>query len=140
MNSQSGAALAAAARQLVGSPFRLHGRDPQTGLDCVGLFTAAMAAIGRKVHVPPCYGLRNTSLFQAAPLARLAGLKETSGPVEAGHVLLVRLSALQAHLMIAANRDLYVHAHAGLRRVVAMTPDGMQPFSVVHHWHLADPA
>jgi len=142
MNGQNGAALAAAARQLIGCPFRLHGRDPHTGLDCIGLFTAAMAASGRKVDVPPCYGLRNTTLHQAAPLARQAGLQETAGPVAAGDVLLVRLSALQAHLMIAASPDLFIHAHAGLRRVVTSPApaDGLLPSSVLHHWRLADSA
>ncbi len=34
--------LAAAALNLIGTPFRLHGRDPATGLDCVGLVAEAM--------------------------------------------------------------------------------------------------
>ena len=32
----SAQALAEAAAALVGSRFRLHGRDPATGLDCIG--------------------------------------------------------------------------------------------------------
>ena len=43
---RSGAAIAAAARALVGVPFRLQGRDPVLGLDCVGLVGAAMRAAG----------------------------------------------------------------------------------------------
>ena len=45
---RSGAAIAAAARALVGVPFRLQGRDPALGLDCVGLVGAAMRAAARR--------------------------------------------------------------------------------------------
>jgi cell wall-associated NlpC family hydrolase len=44
--------LATAAETLVGSRFRLHGRDPETGLDCVGVVAAAMAAIGQSPPSP----------------------------------------------------------------------------------------
>lgn len=54
----SGAAIAAAARALVGVPFRLQGRDPALGLDCVGLVGAAMRAAGYAPMMPGDYGLR----------------------------------------------------------------------------------
>ena len=38
----TGEALATAAEQLIGIPFRLHGRNPETGLDCVGVVAAAV--------------------------------------------------------------------------------------------------
>ena len=43
----SGNALAHAAEGFVGASFRLHGRDPIIGLDCVGLVLLAMAEIGQ---------------------------------------------------------------------------------------------
>ena len=45
---RSGAAIAAAARALVGVPFRLQGRDPALGLDCVGLVGAALPSRSAK--------------------------------------------------------------------------------------------
>ena len=78
------AQVVAAARALVGVPFRLHGRD-RDGLDCVGL--AALA--------------------------------------------LVRPGPLQLHLMIGTGAG-FVHAHAGLGRVVE-TP-GLSPWPVLGWW------
>ena len=43
----SGEALAEAAVAFAGTRFRLHGRDPETGLDCIGLLAAALTRIGR---------------------------------------------------------------------------------------------
>ena len=39
-------ALARAAAGCLGVRFRLHGRDPATGLDCLGLLGAALVATG----------------------------------------------------------------------------------------------
>ena len=41
--SLCGDALAQAAQKLIGSPFRLHGRNRETGLDCIGVVGAALA-------------------------------------------------------------------------------------------------
>jgi cell wall-associated NlpC family hydrolase len=121
--SDPGATLATAALGLVGSPFRLHGRDPDTGLDCVGLVSASLAASGLQPVVPTGYGLRNLSIDQWLPLARRSGLEPSSGPLRAGDVLLIALAHCQHHLVIAADPVSVVHAHAGLRRVVRQPLD-----------------
>ena len=54
----TGAKLARAAMALVGCRFRLHGRDPASGLDCVGVLHAALASCGRSVSLPDTYTLR----------------------------------------------------------------------------------
>ena len=46
-------ALAEAALGLLGVPFRLHGRDPATGLDCVGLVAEALRRAGRRPDASP---------------------------------------------------------------------------------------
>ena len=61
-----GEALVQAAVQLVDTPFRLHGRDPGTGLDCVGLVSAAMAASGGQPVPPAGYTLRNLAIVWMA--------------------------------------------------------------------------
>lgn len=131
-----GDALANAASALAGAPFRLYGRDPQTGLDCVGLCLASLAAIGRRLVVPASYGLRNSELGNLPGLAAKAGLEAANGPVQPGDILLVRLSPIQFHLMIAGPNGCFIHAHAGLRRVV--TSPGPNLYPVVKHWRLGD--
>jgi len=132
--SGAGEALARAAEALVGTPFRLHGRDPGRGLDCVGLVAASLAAIGRAAPAPMRYGLRNTDIAAALRFAAGAGLIETDGPVRPGDVLLARPGPAQHHLLVAASGGHFIHAHAGLRRVVA-TP-GPPAWPILHHWRL----
>ncbi|HUD93436.1 peptidoglycan endopeptidase [Sphingobium sp.] len=113
------------ARTLVGVPFRLHGRG-RDGLDCVGLAALALGRTG----VTNAYGLRSGDAVRAEIWLRAAGLR----PVEhggAGDLALVRPGPLQLHLMIATG-DGFVHAHAGLGRVVE-TP-GPSPWPVLGWW------
>jgi len=133
--SGAGAQLAAAALALVGTPFRLHGRDPATGLDCVGLLAAALAGSGRPVQLPCDYRLRNRSIASLLDLARSAGFEAVAEPIEAGDVLLVRTGPAQHHLLIATPGQGFVHAYAGLRRVV-VTP-GPLAWPAEYHWRLA---
>jgi len=115
--------MAQAALGLVGSPFRLHGRDPATGLDCVGLVGAALAAAGGQPVAPAGYGLRNLGIDRWLPLAERSGLTPVMGPIEEGDVLLIALGFAQHHLAIAIDPVSVVHAHAGLRRVVRQPRD-----------------
>lgn len=132
----SGDALAAAAERLVGTPFRLHGRDPARGLDCVGLVAAALAAIGRGAFAPVGYRLRQAGIERFIAAASRSGLAAAAGAIEPGDVLLARPGPAQHHLVIAATAGGFVHAHAGLGRVV-LTPAPAPPWPVDHHWRLA---
>jgi cell wall-associated NlpC family hydrolase len=114
----SGPALAAAAEALVGTPFRLHGRDPASGLDCIGVFAAAMAGMGRPIAVPNGYAMRLRDIAAFRPLAAGFGFTEAAGEILPGDVLMFTVGPVQFHLGIAAPRGGLVHAHAGLRRVV----------------------
>jgi cell wall-associated NlpC family hydrolase len=69
-----GERVAAAAFALVGTPFRLRGRDPRTGLDCVGLALAAFGRAGVRAVEPPPYQMRGTSRERAETVFRRAGL------------------------------------------------------------------
>jgi hypothetical protein len=64
-----------------------------------------------------------------------SGLAAAAGPTRAGDVLLIRPGPAQHHLVIAATAGGFVHAHAGLRRVV-LTPAPLG-WTVEHHWRLA---
>ena len=54
--------FAAQAEALVGTPFRLGGRDPATGLDCIGIAACALGRAGGEVHSPTGYALRNIDI------------------------------------------------------------------------------
>ena len=111
-------ALADAAIDLIGCRFRLHGRDPATGLDCVGVVAAAMAATGANPQTPIGYGLRNLAVGHWLHFAARSGLEVSPGPVRTGDVLLIALGHCQHHLAVAADESSVVHAHSGLRQVV----------------------
>lgn len=130
----SGAALAAAAERLVGVPFLLNGREPERGLDCVGLVAASLAAIGRPVVVPAGYRLRQAAVDRYLAAAAKSGLAVATGAIAPGDVLLVRPGPAQHHLVIAAAAGGFVHAHAGLARIV-VTPAPLA-WPVEHHWRL----
>ena len=126
--------LARAARALVGVPFRLHGRDPATGLDCVGVVAAACRAGGRDAALPAAYALRSRRAPAPAAHAARLGLAPAAGPVKPGDVIMVRPGPCQHHLAIATASQRFVHAHAGLRRVV----EGPLPaaWPLAGHWRL----
>ncbi|QYJ07159.1 hypothetical protein [Qipengyuania flava] len=130
--------LAEAALSLVDSPFRLHGRDPATGIDCLGLVGAALAACGRRVRYPQGYRLRNSAIEPWLAFAPRNGLALATGPVQRGEVHLVQPGPAQHHLLIALGNDRFVHAHAGLRKTVIQTLNPAGP--PLKRWRLgADP-
>lgn len=129
-----GEQLARAATHLLGAPFRLHGRDPRVGLDCVGLLLASLQAIGIQAEYPRGYALRNRSIDRWIAYAPLWSLADASGPILAGDVLISSPGPNQHHVMIAVKPRTVIHAHAGLRRVVRepLKPD--QVFNA--HWRV----
>lgn len=122
--------IAAEALALVGTPFRLRGRVPETGLDCVGLAMTALARAGLRVTEPPAYRLRGTSSMRAEALLQSGGLRRAERE-EPGDLLLVASGPMQLHIMIRAGAG-HVHAHAGLGRVVLMPPPA--PWPVLGIW------
>ena len=132
----SGALIADAALALTGTPFRLHGRDPRFGLDCVGLVWRALHDAGFAVVAPTGYMLRTTELRPLLAFAPAAGLSPCSGPIQPGDILLVRPGPAQHHLVIAGpdhrREGEWIHAHAGLRKVVATS--GPLAWPAAKHW------
>jgi murein DD-endopeptidase / murein LD-carboxypeptidase len=113
-----------AARAVLGARFRLHGRDPATGLDCVGL-----AALATGLEAPTGYALWSGDASAAAAWldARLTRVGQ-AGP---GDVMLLRSGPGQLHLAIRTETG-FVHADAGLRRVVERP--GAPPWPIVASW------
>ncbi len=110
-----GARVAGAAQALIGVRFRLHGRDPAHGLDCIGVIAASLRAAGWDGVVPTGYPLRGgdgvkiVERFDAV-LARV----DDAAP---GDVLLFDVGMMQWHGAVRTVGGI-VHADAALRRVV----------------------
>ncbi len=101
------------ARALIGTPFRLHGRDPATGLDCVGL----IACVADHDAPPTGYAMRGGSAESWTALLDLFAIRRKRSPITAGDILLLEAGSAQFHLGIFTGDGL-IHADAGLRRVV----------------------
>ena len=127
--------LAAKALALVGAPFRLHGREAATGLDCVGVLAAALAACGATPRLPTGYVLHNRTLPYLDEYVLGNDFADATGPLAASDVVLVRVGPCQVHLLIAVGDEQFVHAHAGLRRVICGELPANWP--ILRHWQLA---
>ena len=128
------AAFAKAARSLVGTPFRLRGRNPASGVDCIGLVAVSLERCGSARFPLPRYELRNTDIHGLLRLLPEAGFGPASDKIAAGDLLLTRPGPAQHHLAIATGKGSFIHAHAGLGRVVE-TPAPL-PWPVAGHWRL----
>ena len=101
------------ARSLVGCRFRPQGRDPELGLDCVGLVCAAFGL--PPDSVPRDYRMRGSAVGRIqSELERFFCVVATAAP---GDVLLFEVAADQAHLGIMTDRGL-IHADVALKAVV----------------------
>lgn len=137
-------AVVAAARRAIGVRFRLHGRDPAYGLDCVGLAALAIRAGGGLTIIPTGYALRSGDSDAAAAMIEAAGLiradhcqPSTQAGPQPGDLLLCRAGPGQLHLVIdsGAPGGGFIHADAQLRRVVERP--GPPPWPVIGRWRLA---
>lgn len=127
--SKRGDAAAARARRLVGARFRPQGRSRETGLDCVGLVAAALRA--RRVRSD--YPLRGGSIAELEQAFGQAGLRRIDVALP-GDVLVLGAGPEQLHLAVVTDQG-FVHAHAGLGRVVE-TP-GRPEWPVLGLWRKA---
>ncbi len=132
MRVNLGARIAARAISNLGVPFRLHGRTPQSGLDCIGLLADALRSVGCARQIPADYGLRGQFDQKACAFFQTADFEPIDDALTLpGTFGLVAISTRQLHFVIYAG-DGFVHAHAGLRRVV-LTP-GNPPWPLLGRW------
>lgn len=122
---REGSATIARAQALVGTRFRSHGRNPATGLDCVGLAGLAMGVEG----LPTGYALRGGSAGAVAHRIDSTGL--TRCDPTPGALALVESGPDQLHLLILTAEG-FIHADAARRRVVERR--GEIPWPVLGCW------
>lgn len=130
-----GQELAKAASRFLGVRFLLHGRDPNVGLDCIGLLACSLEEIGSVPIAPRGYQLRNADHIRWIECARHSGLVPVEGQIAAGDVLLIKPGPGQQHLLIVESTTSVVHAHAGLRKVVRQAIDPND--EKLAHWRLS---
>jgi murein DD-endopeptidase / murein LD-carboxypeptidase len=113
-----GDTIAKRALSQIGVPFRLHGRVAGQALDCVGL--AGYALFGAGGHALPLqYSLRGDftenvhQFFAKHNFIKL----ESGSDFLCGDIILCQTAPQQMHLMVRVNGG-FVHAHAGLRKIV----------------------
>lgn len=102
---------------LCGVRFRLQGRDPATGLDCVGVVLAAYGCAGVRLSAADDYALRGFPFARVVTELESNGLQRVQGQPEMGDIGLFLLPARQIHLALIAP-DRLIHADALLRRTV----------------------
>jgi hypothetical protein len=116
------------ARALLGVPFRLHGRAPELGLDCVGLVAFAY---GLNENVPTGYSLRGRDLAHWERIIRAQGFARRRAGWRRSDLLVVCPGPAQIHLGVWTG-DSLIHADAGLGRIVE-TP-GIPRWPVLSAW------
>ncbi|HEX8064470.1 MAG TPA: peptidoglycan endopeptidase [Allosphingosinicella sp.] len=129
-----GVDIAARASALAGTRFRPQGRDARGGLDCVG--TVALACRIPSESVPRDYALRGQRLAEIEHrLGELGGRPVAGSLLKPGDVAVCRTGPAQYHMVIVTPSG-FVHADAGLRRVVER-PRPI-PWTVESAWRLAE--
>lgn len=121
-----------AARACIGVRFGPQGRDPDFGLDCVGLAAVALKAGGFAGLVPAGYAMRSGDAARVAAAVDAAGLVRVAD-AGAGDLLLFASGPGQLHLAIGTGEGI-VHADAGLGRVVERP--GVVDWPVIGIWRL----
>lgn len=130
---QAGAEIAARAQAQIGVAFKLHGRKAGLGLDCVGLTAHAMNIDGTLPPPPRSYHLRGKYMDQICTYMDTSGFTALAADHEfaRGDILLVQPGPCHQHLLIWVGGG-FIHAHAGIRRVV-FTP-GTPAWPVEQIW------
>lgn len=118
--------VVARARALVGSRFRPQGRDPATGLDCVGLVLRAFEIPADKVRQN--YRLRGPHKLELEHQLAIRFRRVRAEARCAGDVLLCAVLPDVMHLAVQCAGS-FIHADSRLRRIVE-TP-GAPPWPIV---------
>lgn len=131
MPVRGGAEVAARARALVGTKFRPQGRQPDQGLDCIGL--VVLAAGIPDALVPRRYSAR--SAISVPPELREMARPVPPEDAAAGDALIVRTGPGQHHMLILVP-DGFVHADFRLGRVAEVP--GAVPWPVISAWRFIE--
>jgi hypothetical protein len=102
------------ARALVGTRFRLQGRS-ELGLDCIGVAIATYGIPADTIRRD--YRIRGDHAGEVRQALGAYFRRVAAKERRAGDLMLLRVAQDQLHLAVRTDEG-FVHAHAGLRRVV----------------------
>jgi cell wall-associated NlpC family hydrolase len=123
--------IVARARALIGVRFRLQGRDPEQGLDCIGVVTMAMGVPKEKVRRDYIVPSSMTAERMNEEIAELGFIRIAPAAAKDGDLLLVRPGAGALHLLILTDTG-FLHADMRRRRTVEVP--GAVPWPIVSAW------
>jgi cell wall-associated NlpC family hydrolase len=124
-----------AARACVGTPFRLQGRDPALGLDCIGLVVVAARAAGLVVPDAQDYLMTDDPQRLDDALASSPFTPVNGDALQAGDIVRLETAGLPLHLGIVSPETL-IHADLRFRRVVEHGFDASWRSRLVSAWRL----
>lgn len=136
MTAADGAAsrIVAAARDCIGARFRVHGRDPAIGLDCVGLAAHAYRAAGADPILPTGYALRGGTVRDVGERLRANGFVRVSDGIGvAGDLFVLRPGPRQIHFAIHSGFGV-IHADLALKRIVERPGPAPWPLLGIWRW------
>jgi cell wall-associated NlpC family hydrolase len=107
----------AAARACIGARFRLQGRDPATGLDCIGLVIWSAQQCGLCLPDASDYLLTDTPSRLDHAIARAPLKRVDVRDMAAGDMVRLLSGGQPLHLAISTRESL-IHADVRLRKVV----------------------
>ncbi len=127
--------FARAAAACVGARFRLQGRDPEIGLDCVGLILWCARQCELPVSHVPDYTL--TSRAEAMePHLLLAGFRQLTDLRELpGDVMIFQMPGGMSHVAVCSAQGM-IHADMRFRRVVEHRVDACWRERLIALWRL----
>ena len=105
------------ARGLIGTRFRAQGRDPDSGVDCLGLAIVAFDLDGHTIRRD--YRLSGEHRRELTNGLERLFRRVAKPPIRAGDLMLMRIAERHYHLAIRTDAG-FVHADA--RRGVVETP------------------
>lgn len=131
--SRQGDDFAARARALVGVRFRPQGRDPELGLDCIGV--AALSAGVSLERVRTNYVMRGQHLAEIEHRLCDLGFQPVAGNrAEPGDMVVAEAGPAQLHVAVLTVGG-FVHADAGLGKVVERPLP--LPWPILSLWRMA---
>lgn len=103
------------ARQYLGVKWKHQGRNPESGLDCLGLIVQVAKDLGMNPHDPVDY-------TKAPDGKRLMAELNTQLTLvinyQVGDILLMRMGTNPQHLAIVTETGGIIHSYANIRKVV----------------------
>lgn len=123
--------IVARARALIGVRFRPQGRDPELGLDCIGVAMMAMDMPKSRIRNDYIVPSSMTADEMNSDIAAFGFIRISPAAAGPGDMLLVRPGATALHLVILTDTG-YVHADMRRRRTVEVP--GPVPWPTLSAW------